>query len=98
MTDTPEQTCPAPIVRLMPWKPFSPQPLNDAAGELHQAHDVPALRAAMEFLESEIAQTAGMVASARGDGLAKAAGRFEGLLDFHDLISRTVADKAKGDH
>lgn len=96
MTDKPEQTCPAPIVRLMPWKPFAPQPLKDPAAELHRAKDVPALRAAMEFLETEIAQAASIVASARGESLAKAAGRFEGLLDFHELISRHVADKAKG--
>lgn len=90
MTDKPQQTCP---VRLMPWKPFSPQPLADAPAELHQAQDVPALRAAMEFLEAEIAQTAGEVASSLGDSLTKAAGKWEGLLDFHDLISRTVAEK-----
>jgi len=90
MSDTDIQTCPAPIRRHLPWKPFSPEPLKDPARELLHADDVPALRATMEYLENAIAEAAGTVVSARGESLAKAAGGFEALLDFHQFITAAV--------
>lgn len=76
-----------PTARPLPWKPFSPVPLDDAAAELKGSQDVPAVRAIMEYLESEIASAADLSGS---KDLSRAAGRFEAMLDFHQLITGRV--------